>query len=123
MLRLLLQKALVQMVKQLNNKEILDKVDEIIKEIEDSDNYRKYLLLKEEINNNKELVLLINKVRQMNKDFTHKLVKKEELDNVQNELNNHPLYREYLNIISAINNELSIIENTINNYFEKKLEN
>ena len=74
MLRLLLQKALVQMVKQLNNKEILDKVDEIIKEIEDSDNYRKYLLLKEEINNNKELVLLINKVRQMNKDFTHKLV-------------------------------------------------
>ena len=107
----------------MNNKEILDKVDEIIKEIEESDNYKKYLKLKEEIDNNKELVLLINKVRQLNKDFTHNLVKKEELDNVQNDLNNHPLYREYLNTISIINNELSIIENTINNYFKKKLEN
>ena len=107
----------------MNNKEILDKVDEIIKEIEESDNYKKYLKLKEEIDNNKELVLLINKVRQLNKDFTHNLVKKEELDNVQNDLNNNPLYREYLNTISIINNELSIIENTINNYFKKKLEN
>lgn len=107
----------------MNNKEILNKVDEIIKEIEDSDDYKKYLLLKEEINNNKELVLLINKVRQMNKDYTHKMVKKEELDSVTNELNNHPLYREYLNTISVINNEFSIIENTINNYFKKKLEN
>ena len=107
----------------MNNEEILNKVDEIIQEIEDSDNYKKYLKLKEEINNNKELVLLINKVRQLNKDFTHKLVKKEELDSVQNELNNHPLYREYLNTISVINNELSIVENAINNYFRKKLEN
>ena len=107
----------------MNNKEILDKVDEIIKEIENSSDYQKYLLLKDEINNNKELVLLINKVRQMNKDYTHKLVKKEELDSVTNELNNHPLYREYLNTISVINNEFSIIENTINNYFKKKLEN
>ena len=107
----------------MNNTEILNKVDEIIKEIEDSDNYKKYLELKEIINNNKDLVLLINKVRQLNKDFTHNLVKKEELDKFQNELNNHPLYREYLNTISVINNELSIIENTINNYFKKKLEN
>ncbi len=111
------------MVRYLNNEEILNKVDEIIKELEDSDDYKKYLKLKEEINNNKDLVLLINKVRQLNKDFTHNLVKKDELDNVQNELNNHPLYREYLNTISLINNELSIIENTINNYFKKKLEN
>ncbi len=107
----------------MNNTEILNKVDEIIKEIEDSDNYNKYLELKEIINNNKDLVLLINKVRQLNKDFTHNLVKKEKLDKFQNELNNHPLYREYLNTISVINNELSIIENTINNYFKEKLEN
>ena len=111
------------MVKSLNNKEILDKVDEIIKEIESSSDYQKYLLLKEKINNNKDFVLLINKVRQMNKDYTHNLVKKDELDCITNELNNHPLYREYLNTISVINNEFSIIENAINNYFKKKLEN
>ena len=107
----------------MNNEAILNKIDEIIKEIESSYDYRKYLKLKVEINNDKELVLLINKVRQMNKDYTHKLFKKEELDKVTNELNNHPLYREYLNTIDAVNNEFIIIENTINNYFKKKLEN
>ena len=110
------------MVKSLNNQKILNKLDEIINEIESSDEYKKYLLLKEEIGKNKELVILINKVRQLNKDYLHNLVKKEELDNVTNELNNHPLYREYLNNISVINNKLSIVENTINNYFKKKLE-
>ena len=107
----------------MNNKEILDKVDEIIKEIEDSEDYKKYLLLKNKISENKELLILINKVKQLNKDYLHNLVKKEEVDRVENELNNHPLYREYLNTISSINNELSIIENTINNYFKKKLNN
>ena len=110
------------MVKSLNNQEILNKLDEIINEIESSDEYKKYLLLKEEIGKNKELVILINKVRQLNKDYLHNLVKKEDLDAVTNELNNHPLYREYLNNISVINNKLSIVENTINNYFKKKLE-
>ena len=105
----------------MNNREILDKVDEIIKEIENSEDYKKYLKLKEEINKNKNLVLLINEVRQLNKDFTHKLVKKGELDKKTNELNNHPLYREYLNIISEINNNFAIIETRINSYFKRKL--
>ena len=111
------------MVKLLNNTLILKKLDEIINEIETSEEYKKYLVLKDEIKKNKELVLLINKVRQLNKDFNHKLVKEDELDRLTNELNNHPLYREYLNTISVINNELSIVENAINNYFRKKLEN
>ena len=111
------------MVKLLNNTLILNKLDEIINDIETSEEYKKYLVLKDEIKKNKELVLLINKVRQLNKDYSHKLVKKDELDRLTNELNNHPLYREYLNTISVINNELSIVENAINNYFRKKLEN
>ena len=111
------------MVKSLNNTLILKKLDEIINDIETSEEYKKYLVLKDEIKKNKELVLLINKVRQLNKDYSHKLVNKEELDRLTNELNNHPLYREYLNTISVINNELSIVENAINNYFRKKLEN
>ncbi|MBP5684633.1 MAG: YlbF family regulator [Bacilli bacterium] len=106
----------------MNNKEILDKVDDLIHEIETSSDYQKYLKLKEDISNNKELVLLINEVRQMNKDFVHKLVDKKELDKKTDKLNNHPLYREYLNTINSINNELVIIENTINKYFSRIME-
>lgn len=103
------------------NNEIIKKVDEIILEIENSEVYKKYLLLKENISNNKELMELINKVRVMQKDVLHKKVKQEELENIVNELNNHPLYIEYNNTLYEINNVYGIIESSLNNYFEKIL--
>ncbi len=103
------------------NKEILDKIDEIIKVIENSSNYQKYLELKKQIENNKELTLLINKVKVLQKDIVHHIGKKEELDCILDELNNHPLYREYNNTLSELNNTYAIIENSINHYFQDKL--
>ncbi len=104
----------------MNNDEILNKVDEIINLIESSDDYQEYLKLQEQINHNEEIILLINQVKLKQKDYAHHLCSKEELDSIINELNNHPLYREYLNKIDDINNTYSIIENTINNYMKKK---
>ena len=101
------------------NKEINEKVDEIIQEIETSDIYQKYLLLQNKIKNNKELMELINKVRIMQKDVLHKVSKEEELNTLVNELNNHPLYIEYSNVLYEINNTYAIIENSLNNYFDK----
>ena len=101
------------------NKEILEKIDEIIQIIETSPEYLKYLDLKEKIKNHKELMELINRVRVMQKDVLHKKNNQNELDKLLNELNNNPLYREYNNVIYEINNTYSIVENSINNYFEK----
>ena len=106
------------MVSQLN-KEILEKVDDIIQTIEESTEYKKYLDLKEKISNNKELMELINKVRVMQKDVLHKKNSQTDLDKLLDELNNNPLYREYNNVIYELNNTYSIVENSINNYFEK----
>ena len=108
------------MVNQLN-KEILSKVDEIIKTIENSSVYQKYLDLKKEINRNKELKKLINEVRVLQKDIVHHVKDKKVLEEKLNELNNHPLYIEYINTLDEINNTFSIIENSLNNYFYKKL--
>ena len=104
------------MVNQLN-KEINQKVDEIINEIENSSIYQKYLSLKEKIAKDKELMELINKVRVMQKDVLHKRKDKEDLDRLTNELNNHPLYREYNNTLYEINNIYGIIESSLNKYF------
>ncbi len=101
------------------NKEVLNKVDEIIKEIEGSSEYQKYLILKDKISQDKKLMELINKVRVMQKDVLHKKKSKEELDQLLNELNTHPLYLEYNNIIYEINNTFAIIENNLNNYFDQ----
>ncbi len=103
------------------NKEIIDKVEEIIKSIEDSSLYQKYLDLKKQIDNNKELTKLINEVKVLQKDIVHHVKKKEDLDKKMEELNSHPLYREYSNTLYEINNTFSIVESSINNYFYKKL--
>ena len=108
------------MVNQLN-KEILNKVDEIIKDIESSNEYQKYLLLKDKISNDKELIRLINEVKILQKDVVHHLNKKDLLKEKLEELDNNPLYREYNNTISEINNTFAIIESSINNYFQNKL--
>ena len=106
------------MVSQLN-KDISNKIDEIINEIENSDVYQKYLSLQKQISSNKELMELINKVKVMQKDVIHKKKKKEELDELMDELNSYPLYREYNNTLYEINNTYGIIESSLNNYFNK----
>ncbi len=101
------------------NKEINQKIDEIINEIEESPIYAKYLRLQEDISKNKELMELINKVKITQKDVLHKKCDKIKLDKLMDELNNHPLYREYNNTIYEINNTYGIIESSINRYFDK----
>ncbi len=101
------------------NKEINNKVDEIINEIENSEVYQKYLSLQKQISSNKELMMLINQVKVLQKDILHKKKKKEDLDIVMNELNSNPLYREYNNTLYEINNTYGIIESSLNNYFDK----
>lgn len=103
------------------NSEILDKVDDIIKTIEESSEYQKYVELKEKISKNKELMKLINEVKVLQKDVVHHVKDKSILKNKMDELNNDPLYREYNNTLSEINNTFAIVENTLNNYFNKKL--
>jgi cell fate (sporulation/competence/biofilm development) regulator YmcA (YheA/YmcA/DUF963 family) len=101
------------------NKEINNKVDEIINEIENSEVYQKYLSLQKQISSNKELMMLINQVKVLQKDILNKKKKKEDLDIVMNELNSNPLYREYNNTLYEINNTYGIIESSLNNYFDK----
>ena len=106
---------------RLLNKEILDKIDEIILLIESSSNYQKYLNLKDTISNNKDIMILINEIKVLQKDVVHHFNKKELLNKKIDELNNFPLYREYNNILYELNNEFSIVESSINNYFNKKI--
>ena len=103
------------------NNDIIKKVDEIIRTIEESTIYQKYLDLKNQIDKNKELKTLINEVRVLQKDIVHKVKEKDVLENKLNELNSHPLYIEYINTLDEINNTFSIIENNLNNYFSRKL--
>ena len=102
------------------NKEILNKVDEIIAIIKNSPDYQKYLVLQEKMNNNCELKKLIDEVKILQKRVVNGLEKESVLDEKVQLLENNPLYREYNNTLSEINNQFAIIENTLNNYFDSK---
>lgn len=103
------------------NNEILNKVDEIIELINNSDDYKEYLKLKEIISNNEEITSLINKVKSLQKEIVHGYNKELELQETLNTLNNHPIYREYNNKVIDINNQINLIETTLNNYINKKI--
>ena len=103
------------------NNEILNKVDEIINLINESDEYKKYLFLKKELENNKEVNKLINEIKILQKDVVHHIKDEKELKVREEKLNNIPIYREYQNTLDELNNTYSIIENTLNNYFNKTL--
>lgn len=105
----------------MNNKEILNKIDEIINLIENSSDYQKYLSLKKDLDNDKEITLLISEIKLLQKDVVHHLDKKEILNKKINELESIPLYREYQNTVASLNNTYAIIEQRINNYINKKV--
>ncbi len=101
------------------NSLILEKVDEIINDIINSNEYQKYLNLKDELDKNKEIKSLISEIKLIQKDLAHNYPKEMELENKIKELESIPLYREYQNILSELNNTYNIIESTLNNYFSK----
>ena len=103
------------------NNEVLDKVDDIIKTIENSEIYQRYLKIKKLLEKDKEITELINRVKVLQKDVVHKEATKDELDSLLATLKSKPLYLEYCNIIDEINNTFNIIESSINKYFYDKL--
>ena len=105
----------------MNNQEILNKIDEIINLIENSSEYQKYLSLKKDLDNDKEITLLISEIKLLQKDVVHHLDKKEILNKKLKELESIPLYREYQNTVASLNNTCAIIEQRINNYLNKKV--
>ena len=113
-----MQKVLVQMVKQLN-KEIDDKLNEIIKFIKESDSFKNYLKAKEILETREDLKDKIEKIKKLQK----KLIKYKdkdleiELNNLLNDLNNDITYSEYNKNLIEVNNMLSIFEEKLNKYF------
>ena len=110
------------------NKEILDKVDEIITYIKDTDEYKDYILLKDKLESNDKVKSLIKEV----KSLQQKLVKAEayrkdskELESNYNqklsELDKIPLYTDYKNSVERLNEMYQTIKNRLDDYFYNKL--
>ena len=104
------------------NKEIEEKVDNIIDYIKNSNNYKNYLKAKEILNTREDLKELIEDIKRIQKEIIRNPNKKEELEIKLKKkielLENDITYNEYNNYLSEVNNMLAIFENKINKYFD-----
>ncbi len=106
---------------RLLNKEINEKVTEIVDFIKNSSSFKNYLKSKNLLEKNEELKELINKIKKYQKEIVNDKSKEKELDlkiqNCLDILNEDPLYLEYLRYLEEVNNYLNIFENKLNKYF------
>ena len=105
----------------MNNKEIQNKVFEIVDYIKGTNTYKNYLKSKELLSKEKDLISLMEKIKDYQKEIVKHPSKKEELEIEINKildiLNTNPTYLEYLEYQEELNNMLTIFENKINKYF------
>lgn len=103
---------------------LLDKaLDEVIRCIIESNDYQKYIELKERMNKNTELMELVEKTKKLQKKYVNTnsddiLI---ELKEVEEKLNSIPIYVIYLQYLEKINEKIEFIKDELNDYFYKIL--
>ena len=115
------------MVKSLNN-DVLSKVDEIVKYIEDSDTYKKYKEIEKRLEKDSDIMDKINKVKSIQKEIV-KLeiekkdisIKEKKIEDILSSLNNYPIYQEYNYLFEDLNNTFQSIKFIIENYLNSKI--
>ena len=113
------------MEKLVSNEEILDKALELVKEIKNDKEYREYVTLRNEIKSNKEIMERIENIKTLQKQYIKSAYLDDEikvkLDKELSELEDIPLYKEYLLKEKKINNILISIKEGINSSFDNIL--
>ena len=111
----------------MNNK-VLDKVDEIIEFIKETEEYKDYLYLKDKLEKNEKALSLINEIKKYQKELVKKEVEKldtkdleDKINNNLKELDNIPLYNEYLDVQEKLNDMYQLVKKELDNYFYNKL--
>ena len=105
------------------NKEIENKVDEIINYIKNTDSYKNYLKAKEILDSKEDIKNKIKEIKLYQKQIVNGIGNKKELENKIKDnldyLENDITYISYKEYLDEVNNMLNIFENKINNYFDE----
>lgn len=102
------------------NDETYKSLEELIKTIKSSFEYRECIRLKKEISKDKELIKVIEKVKKSQKDYVKSYYsesKKKVLDEDMELLENNKKYVLYTYYLDKVNNYISEIKCELNDYF------
>ena len=97
-------------------------IDEIVLSIKESKEYKMSISLKEKMDNNIDLKNKINKIKTLQKKYNRSGYDssiKSELDKLNEELFNIPIYKIYLDNLEVVNQKLDYVKDSLNDYFYK----
>lgn len=102
---------------------IEDKIDELFDELEDSKLYKDYVKVKENLENESEIMNLINDIKRYQKISANNKDKSvdDKIKCLYNKLNHYPLYQSYLIIKEELEEELFMIKEAFEKYFKMML--
>lgn len=105
------------MVKLLNKA-----VEEVISVIQKSDDYQKCLELKEKMSQNKELMQLIENIKEAQKRYIKNGSQdKKEIQVLEEKLSNYPIYVLYQQHLEKVNSMISYVQDDLNEFFTQLL--
>ncbi len=100
-----------------------DVLKEVINTIINSDDYKKCIELKNTMSSNEELLLLIEKIKKLQKKYVNTNDREifAELKSLEEELNNIPIYVIYMQYLEKVNEKIEFVKDELNNYFYEVL--
>lgn len=98
-------------------------LNEVINTIINSDDYKKCIELKNTMASNEALVSLIEKIKKLQKKYvnTNDQELLVELEKLEEELNNIPIYVIYMQYLEKVNEKIEFVKDELNNYFYEVL--
>ena len=102
--------------------ELYRALDEVIKSITESDEYKTCIELKDKMSGNINITNKINKIKKLQKEYVKnnycsKI--KIELDELNKELISIPIYKIYMDNLEIINDKIDYLKDSLNDYFYK----
>lgn len=102
----------------------MEELNDLINYLKNTKEYQTCLDLQDKMNDNKELMKLIEEIKELQKKYIRSNYDssiKEKLDNLNEELNNIPIYNIYMNNLREVNYKLDYVRDSLNDYFDKLL--
>ena len=113
------------MEKLVSNDDIKRKAEELVKALKEDKRYKEYIRLRDELKNNKDVMNKMNKIKTLQKDYVKSAYLNKEielkLDELNKELENNFLYKDYITKEKEINNILINITDGLNITFNNIL--
>ena len=103
--------------------DVIKALEEVVSCICNSKEYQNCISLKKQMDENDEVKELVEKVKKYQKKYvnTHDKNIKLELDNLERQLNEIPLYTIYLQNLEIVNEKIDYVKDSLNEYFDQLL--